>query len=259
MSSLLRRAFEYLPAEFKNAVLKRHYYHVVRHFDTDLEPDQKIIELLVKPGDHAIDVGANVGVYTQLLAKLVATSGKVLSFEPVPVTFSFLSYTIRKLRMSNVELRNTAVGSVAGTVSMVIPDTVLKSGNIYEAKIVPASESAEQAFEVAIESLDTVASGLTPSFIKVDVEGHELECLRGAARLIQSHRPAMLLEISEDPDDGGSKAAEIFRILSDIGYAPFRYVDARLVRHQPGHPTANYFFLMASHLERVRDAEIDVC
>lgn len=77
-------------------------------FYTD-EPEYGKLPELLKEGDWVIDVGANVGHYTKRFSELVGKSGRVMAFEPVPVTFSLLAANTRIFQHSNVTLFNAAV------------------------------------------------------------------------------------------------------------------------------------------------------
>lgn len=70
------------------------------------EPELKVVKHLVKAGDMVVDVGANVGWYTNYLSKIVGEGGKVISLEPVPETFALLSACVKAHRLANVELVN---------------------------------------------------------------------------------------------------------------------------------------------------------
>ena len=88
---LKTQALRYLPEPLLQSIKARHYARMLRSFTIDQEPDLKLVQHLVKPGDTVLDVGANFGVYTRVLSQLVGPAGRVISVEPVPQTFSILS------------------------------------------------------------------------------------------------------------------------------------------------------------------------
>ena len=88
-------------------------------------------------------------------------------------------------------------------------------------------------------------------FIKCDVEGHELHCLRGATHIMAS-KPAWLIEISGDMDDEASGSYRTASILRSHGYEVFWYDRESLRIRRPGTKSVNYFFLTESHLECLR-------
>lgn len=229
----------------------RHYVRLVQNYRMDDDPDQGMIQYLLKPGDHAIDLGANIGVYTRLLSNIAGPEGKIVSFEPVPGTFEILSHVCSSLGLSNVELKNMAVGSSIGSVSMRIPQE-----NIYQASVV--SSGTESAFSVALTTVDATTQSIDPAFIKIDVEGHELEAIRGANQTLQRCKPSLLIEVSGTPDVEGSSAAELFSELSSLGYSAYWYDRQVVKQRQHGDSTVNYFFLQPSHVELLNNSPVEV-
>src|SRR5688572_22813961 len=85
------------------------------------EPEQKfIIESMVKPGMVAFDLGANLGYYTIMMARLVGDSGRVYAVEPFPDNFRLLGENIRRNRLDNVQIENVAIGSEDGEQQLLI-------------------------------------------------------------------------------------------------------------------------------------------
>jgi methyltransferase FkbM-like protein len=89
------------------------------------------------------------------------------------------------------------------------------------------------------------------TFIKCDVEGHALTVIKGALRLLRRCRPALMVEISGDPDAPGMQGQQLFAILRDIGYSAWWYDGTRLYAHQRGDRPVNHFFLTQSQLARL--------
>ena len=253
LKALLSRA---LPESALQAVRKRHYARVLRRAELSEEPDLAVVMQLVRPGDRAIDLGANVGFYTLFLSRAVGADGLVCAVEPVPPTHELLAYNARKLGLHNVRLLQCAASGEEGTVTMQIPHFEWGGENLYQARIVGGDGRAGQrSFTVPARTLDSMAEGLgSPvAFVKCDVEGHELACLRSAPRLLERERPAWLIEVSSNPDDAGSDARALFELLAARGYRAFRWDGARLVPRRPGDRSVNYFFLTTAHLARLRE------
>ena len=220
------------------------------------EPDFRPLHSLVKPGDTVIDLGANMGYYTKYFSDLVGSTGMVYSIEPIPRTVKILSYVVRKLGLTNVDVINCAISDANQKVTMEIPLFADGEENIFEAKIV--NGSADPRFErVEVESrtLDSLAGEIRNrvSFIKCDIEGHELQGLKGAARILAETKPGWLIEIWGNPDDAGSKAAETFAVFARAGYEAFWFDGKHMRRRMPGETSVNYFFLTQSHLPVLRE------
>jgi FkbM family methyltransferase len=240
------------PEKVLFALKKFHYVHAVRTFS---EPEVTVIRRLVKPGDHVIDVGANVGWYTRVLSELVGERGRVYSVEPVLPTFDLLSFCITKLGLTNVELMNYALSEDDGAALMEVPAYDWGGENFYEARIVNAANptTERRRFSVSVKSLDSCFAGAlaTIAFVKCDVEGHELAVVKGAQELIAKSRPAWLVEVGDDPDIAGSPAAALFAYFQSQAYTGYWFDGERLNRRCGGDEWVNYFFLTRDHLSRL--------
>lgn len=152
----------------------------------------------LKHGDHIADVGANIGYYTLLFSHLVGDTGKVAAFEPSPAAFVLLIKAVRSLK--NVEIYNKGVHSRHDTLRLYsqrkgepMGSMVYKRGKYYsEVPVIPLRDFPE-----------------TFTWAKIDVEGAELEVLRGMKTKLHA-----VLEVAKGIQDeygGGVK-----KFLSDI-------------------------------------------
>ena len=202
----------------------------------------------VSPGDTVLDVGANVGQYTALLAELVGPAGRVIAFEPVPRTFGILQSVVSGLGLANVEPLAVALGEADGTASMIdvrdadgLPDPGLSH---------LGSRADGTAVEVQVARLDSLSDRLrldSCSFVKIDVEGAELLVLRGATAFLATHRPAILIELDREMSARyGASPAETTSFLERLGYERSSSEDAdpapsgpsRLFRYRGEEPGA---------------------
>jgi FkbM family methyltransferase len=242
-----------LPPYLCFRVKKIYYLRAVKSFS---EADAEPIKYLVKRGDFVLDIGANLGWYTRILSSLVGGQGKVYSIEPIPETFELLSAITKKLRLSNVELINCAISETDGSVSMEVPLYDYGGPNFYQARVAenPCVSNQLGRWKVDTRSLDSlffeVAKNIT--FIKCDVEGHELSVVKGADEFLAKSKPSWLLEISEDPDADHSHSKELFDRLREHGYAPYWFDGRTLKERRPGDKPINYFFLQDEHVRQVR-------
>lgn len=115
----------------------------------------------VKPGQTVIDVGANIGLYTLLLAKLVGADGRVLAFEPGPVSFGLLTVNVHLNRYRNVTLENRAVTDISGTeyyfTNQAEERTNESGGVVFSSK--PNFDHAREMMPVEALSLDDYFAG----------------------------------------------------------------------------------------------------
>lgn len=235
-------------------VIRRHYYrHLVSRLADDFEVDVRLLSSVVRPGDRVVDVGANIGTYTNVLSRLVGVQGCVFSMEPVPAAFDILRSTITAFGLTNVNAMNCAISSGDSPLSMEVPLRDYGGPNLYLARVVDdPAKASRRIISVRGTSLDALFSeGPRIDFIKCDVEGHELPCLRGAVRVIRQYRPVWLIEISGDPDDQHSPAYHAFEFLEEHGYSAYWFNGASLLSRRPGDVSINYWFLQDEHSKRL--------
>jgi FkbM family methyltransferase len=192
----------------------------------------------VSRGNAVADIGANAGVYTKELSSLVGPDGRVYAFEPILDTFEILQCVIQKVPLSNVASFNAALGSQSAECEMVIPN--LGFTGYYWAHLARSGDTGRRE-KVKVLTLDQLwKSNTIPrlDFIKCDVEGGELEVIRGGLELIRSQLPGWLLEVSRDTSN------ELFKILKEFGYRAFVY-DKSLIETEAYRDKefSNYFFL----------------
>ena len=244
----------HLPAALVRRLKRLYYPWVLSRFPEANWPFSPLVQRLVHPGDCVVDAGANIGYVTLLLSRRVGASGCVHSFEPVPETFEWLSESVRKLGLPNVSLHNCGLSDSARDATMGIPRYSTGGENLYESRIVEEGRGARFARTVGV-SLNTLdaalADGRRVSFIKIDVEGHELRAVKGAVGVISRDKPALLIEVTGDPDQGGSAACELFALLSGLGYRAFTWEEGKLQPRSPGCRSGDYVFLLAAHLASV--------
>lgn len=148
----------------------------------------------LKPGDWAIDVGANVGQYTKRMSELVGSQGRVFAFEPMAATFDLLGSNVARFGHDNVSLLNFAASDASRLVHMNLPNFESGAANYYRAHITDAG-SGFAVMSVCIDSLDLPRP---VRLDKIDAEGHEPAVLAGMAGLIGRDRPVIVLEFSDD-------------------------------------------------------------
>ncbi len=173
-----------------------------------LEDELPFVQFLVDAKRNAIDVGANKGLYSELLAPLCK---HVTAYEANPA----LVARLRPALPENVELRQKAVSSGAGQLTFYVP---LDAKGKQQPNIGSLEESSGPGGrdEIPTEVCALDAEKLTDiGFIKIDVEGHELDVLRGAKTLLATERPNLLVEIL---DKDTAETAQIGTMMRDLNY-----------------------------------------
>ncbi|MGH7448831.1 MAG: FkbM family methyltransferase [Longimicrobiales bacterium] len=158
---------------------------ILRILGGTYEPEQtRLFQDHIPAGATVLDIGAHVGYYTLLASVLAGAGGRVCAFEPDPMNHAFLRRHIALNHLGNVAVENVAVSDRGGTASFAF-GTGSGTGRL----------DAGGTLAVRTVRLDDYcrASGLAPGFLKIDVEGAELNVLRGAAEVIGSHHPVIFL------------------------------------------------------------------
>ncbi len=194
---------------------KRHLFRwrIARNQYSADEPEVRLLDGLIEPGDWVLDVGANVGHYTMRLSELVGPSGRVLAFEPVPDSFELLSAAACLSRFSNITLFNAAASDNTSLASMSIPRGPSGLLNYYRAQL-GIGPADVRTLCIPIDSLQLEAR---VTLVKIDAEGHEMSVLRGMTRLLERDHPVLLIEDS-------SQAIPAF--LATFGYGMTRQGDS---------------------------------
>jgi FkbM family methyltransferase len=140
--------------------------------------EMSLLEKLIEPGMQIVDVGANIGLYTLLLARLTGESGRVFAFEPEPNLFSMLCENCAANNAVNVTPFRCAAGDANGRATF--QRATFNSGD----NRLGASKPGGQSIEVEVARLDEALPVQTVQFIKLDVQGHEVAALTGMHRLL---------------------------------------------------------------------------
>jgi FkbM family methyltransferase len=216
----------------------------------DDEIDIRIVKHLVKPGETVIDVGASFGIYTSFLSSTVGEKGIVYSMEPIPLTYDILTFIIKKQKLQNVTPYNFALSDSDRVVKMEIPETSSGVKDFYRARIVKGSSPNVflKHYELKCRALDFLELQIKDrlSFIKIDVEEHELQVLQGGKGIIKKYMPALLIEITGNPNDENSSAHMVFDTLLKFGYSAYWYDGTKLLNSIRKNDVTNYFFLTKS-------------
>lgn len=219
-----------------------------------LESEMCGLRTLIRPGSVCIDVGSAADLYTAVLSRLAGPAGQVHSVEPLPFAHLLWARLLDARRAPNVRHHTLAFGTEAGTEPLSVPvgRYGLVTGRSFLARRAagpdPNAEFDGQVSVAAtVSTLDDFCArevARRVDFIKVDVEGAELQVLEGGTGVIEAHRPGMLIEIeARHTARYGHTPDDVTGWLFDRGYAMYTW---RRGWHKTGRvgPTArNYLFL----------------
>jgi len=172
---------------------------------------------ILRQGDFMVDVGTHFGYEALLASQLVGKNGSVVCFEPHPDTFKIAR---KNLTESNIAVNNMAVGSADGHIKMLNNDVSQSAFNS-----ISASSDDGASIDVPLVSLDSFFKERKQkiNFIKCDVEGFEMEVLKGAINVIEQDKPVLVLE-AEMPENGERvRAREFAAFLNPYSYRAFNF------------------------------------
>jgi FkbM family methyltransferase len=166
-----------------------------------------IFQALVSPRDIVVEVGANIGVHTVLLARLVGLAGAVLAFEPQPMLFQTLCANLALNSIFNVRTERFGLGNRTQTLYIPLLDYGSRQnfGGL-------SLDLVDDGIAVPVKRLDAFNIQHC-SLIKIDVEGMEHQVIEGAANTIHTARPVLYVE-----NDRKENSPELIRLLLSMDY-----------------------------------------
>jgi FkbM family methyltransferase len=213
---VLRR---HLPKEFGSQTLFVTPDSALAYWRLDLSKvDPLLLRLaaeLVRPGMTVWDIGANNGLFSFVAAFKVGAGARVVAVEPDPVLAALLrrSSRVRTGERADVAVVNAAVTEGTSVVEFTVAARGRAASHLSDLDGTSQSGGPRERLHVPSVTLDALAEHFgPPDLVKIDVEGAEERCLRGAARLLATARPVLLCEV------GGGACAAVTEILTGHGY-----------------------------------------
>lgn len=194
-----------------------------------------LIRRLLRPESDAVDVGANAGVHTLMMAQC-ASRGRVLACEPNPGTAEELRANVRLNGVTNIVVREAALGETRGRAMLHVPDDTRHQGGASLQSGVHTFVEVGRSHPVEVDqlTLDELAAeaGMGPvKLIKIDVEGREASVLRGARKILARDHPALICEYTADWwAAAGETLEDVIALLTSWGYASFEHISWRGLR-----------------------------
>ncbi len=186
-----------------------HYYYF-----GFVDASHHALEQLCLPAMVVLDIGTNLG-YTALRLAKKASEGMVIGFEPDPQNFALCQKNLAANNFSNLHVHNVGLGAARKTAIMETRVSFNRGGN-------RINESIADGERIEVHRLDDYYNSLGVSRIdlmKIDVEGYELQILRGAEKVIREHRPKLFVEVDDNNlKDQGDSAELLIGFLKNLGY-----------------------------------------
>lgn len=179
------------------------------------EKEIDFIYRYVTPGMTALDIGANIGVYTLSLATRVGQSGQVVAYEPGTVNRRHLERCLTINHCSNVTVSDAALSDFSGRGWLKIGE----SGELNQ--LVPLQTDSEIVEPVEVTTLDTELDRFNwaqVDFVKIDAEGSEEAVLKGGRRFLKRYSPLIMIEITH----GATTNLNLIETFQALGFGIFR-------------------------------------
>lgn len=180
------------------------------------EDEIKFIRELMLPGQSAIDIGANYGLYTLAIAKKVGQSGSVYAFEPSSATATILSKSVKENGFSQVIVEKKALSNINGEANLSLNDNSELNSLVNESGPNGLSE------KVTVTTLDTCMARFcwkNIDFVKIDAEGAEENIINGGLVFLESNSPIIQFEIRDD-----SWHLSLVNKFKSLGYESYRLI-----------------------------------
>ena len=216
----------FLPESF---LLKRRLERSIRNKD---ENEIELLERFIKPGTDSIDVGVYRGVYSYEMSKY---SKNVHSFEPNPIIFEYINKNLKKI-INNIFLYNYALSNKNQVIDLKVPIRNEKYNRenfeeFYELGRATIHQENTfkmyEKFQITSKKIDEFNFKNNISFIKIDVEGHELEVIKGGEEIISKNKPILLVEIEERYSQ--NKVSDTINYINKLGYIS-HYYDNKILK-----------------------------
>jgi FkbM family methyltransferase len=159
------------------------------------------------------DIGANIGFFSLVAARIVGDSGLVYAFDPVPANAAGIGENTRLNGFANVEVIQAGVSASSGSGSLYVPPDASAFARLGEpSAVVPSGVERLEVRTVAIDEF-VAAGARPPTVVKIDVEGGELDVVKGMGATLREHRPVVICEVH-------GRARQFRETISGFGYRP---------------------------------------
>lgn len=197
-------------------------------FEAKLEAFYNQLDL---DGTTIIDIGAHIGRHAIPLAKKIGPAGLLYAFEPIPLIRNRLNENIYASGLNNVVVLPFALSTKREVADFTYVPNLPEESGLKERRIYNDIPSEFQKIKVGVFQLDDlIPLGSKVSFLKIDVEGGELDVFLGASNLLESSRPIVAFECGAASFLGYHEAPDrIFDIFDALGYQIFAITGERIL------------------------------
>jgi FkbM family methyltransferase len=185
-----------------------------------------------------LDIGANLGVTTTLLARRFPRA-KIVAFEPVPWNAANIQRMVNLFRLRNVSIQKCAIGNRDGSVDFIVP--IVSGARMHALGHLSNASEEGDLLRVSCYKLDDLELGYITA-VKLDVENSEHAVLSGGVRMLRRWQPVIYCELWDNENRQKS-----FELLSSLGYVPYTVHSSRLVPFDDDRGPVQDFIFLPSH------------
>jgi FkbM family methyltransferase len=196
-----------------------------------------VLPFFVDQDSTCIDIGANIGVYSVLLAR---TARRVISIEPHPEFADHLRRNINLNRFNNVELYSCAVSTKSGSATLYAPNSSMANKTATLKNVTPYIPEQSVQIQVKMRTLDSICeSEPKVDFIKIDCDWYDADIILSGIDTIRKHRPVILFEDLGSFPENWDKSEDVhqvyldaYEMLEGLGYQIFKVLDHSLIKEE---------------------------
>jgi FkbM family methyltransferase len=209
--------------------------------------ETKMLRKKLKPEDTFIDVGTHIGWYSLNAAQVVGIKGKVVAFEPNPACIDVMEKNVKLNKLSNLVLEKIALSDKEGEFDFWIGDDMGGSFIKENTQRLTVDRKIKKV-KVKAMTLDAYCKKhqvKNITLMKIDVEGAEMQVLKGAKNTLKKFEPDLIMEVVDDTlGKNQSSKNELLKFLSNLGYQSYAFTAAGLIPYQSGdlQRTCNLYF-----------------
>ena len=205
--------------------------------------EQSIMRKIVKEGETVFDIGANIGLHTVLLSKLIGAGGKLCVFEPNTDLLPQLELTVEGLK--NATLHPFALSNKSETAALFVPENAAEMGSLANWTSGRGDLGQTHTIDCEVRRIDDLIESGTipqPDFIKCDVEGAELMVFQGGAKALnRADAPVIMFEANVHNAKGfGLKIGDAKNFLANLTLPAYSFYeiqeDGSLIQNDEVHP-----------------------
>ena len=203
-------------------------YRALKYRYKDDAPELRYIMQSIETGDFVLDIGTHKGGYLHWLRATVGSEGWVTAFEPQPSLYEYVRQAIEAYNYKNITLYHAGVSSRESTLDLFIPKAkgLTSPGATFESR-----DKTENGHFITVPVLQLdkllVDREKPVSFIKMDVEGHELQVFKGANDILSIDRPKIIFEC-ENRHLNTIKVEDVFVHLQSLAYTGYFFLNGKL-------------------------------